>query len=184
MSISSRARRVGQRLPWRSHQRLCQQLVHVRPAEEDRFVHEALREDTAGMKFLQLVEYLRVLGRAREDATDGLPDTIILGRGGNVELDDLLKEDEGDRNVREFLEALNLDTVLRLQTLYYLGRGDDNDPARLFLKVAEGKEHAVEMLHEKLPLDRCLGLGLDRLRELGLEANAAWHVPTAAGAAS
>jgi hypothetical protein len=125
--------------------------------------------------FLGVVTQVRELGALRERAEGrGM---ITLGRGGtNPSLKELMAESSGTRDLRLFLSGLDEETVLRVQTLYYLGRDREDDPARLHSHLSKSREDAVWTLLEKMPLDRYLGEGLEMLKELGAHPDSPWHL--------
>jgi hypothetical protein len=170
MSVSSRARRVHRRLPWRSFQALQLQLHSIRPSEDESFILAALTADVAAMSFEQKVCWVRHLGKVREaeESANGPIDFSVEDTPPSL----------AERDLSLFLHALDELSLLRVQTLYYLGRGDDDDPASLhaYLQTVTPDRHdAVRTILGKAPLDECLGAGLKQLGALLLDPNSAWH---------
>lgn len=75
-------------------------------------------------------------------------------------------------SLEAFLRERSFQELLALQTIYYLGRGDDHDVLRLhryLLSVTPDKEDAAETLAGKLPLHECLRAGMHCVGASGFE---------------
>lgn len=94
---------------------------------------------------------------------------------GGVNLEDIVESDEM-RNLREYLESLDYETVKTLQVIMYLGRDKDynnNDtPGEILRKQREyydmlgwsdEKKVEVSQMVQKMPLDNYLRSGLSIL---------------------
>ena len=170
MSVSSRARRVHDRLPWKAYQAIHHAVGTLRPDEDDAYVAAVLERELPRFAFEDVVRWARALGRAR---AMNEPRTIDLSGP-----EEGPPEREDERALREYLEGLPMEAVRRLQTLYYAGRDHETDLPALHEELkGNGDDRPAENLFEKVPLDENLGAGLLLLKELGVHANASWHLP-------
>jgi hypothetical protein len=161
VSISSRARRVHRRLPWRKYQRIQDDLKRIRPEDEDQYVSDAYK-DTA-TSFVELVAAVQTLARVRRDAARDRLDASPHG-----------EEDA----LRGLLVAIDEESLMRLQTLYYFRTTSKKDPALLHAELstrARKRDAAIETLLSAPELDESLELAIERLRKAGIDPIAGWH---------
>ena len=128
------------------------------------------------MKFADIVFEVARLAKKQNDENGALRKLHGIKGGlriGSKEAMAFMSADRpSERALREYLDSLDEPTVLKLEAVMYGGRDKNPNFRELKDEISDGKEEAITMMCEKMPLGNYLmeGLVLAQKNFIDLEA--------------